>query len=96
LGRTALLGSHLRRLNQGWKDFGSTLSPSLAKHLIFRDIVNQEQPMIGLMQILRCPRGGSAIEYALVASLISIAAIGAINGLGSAIDTMFNNVSNHL
>jgi len=52
--------------------------------------------MIGLMQILRCPRGGSAIEYALVASLISIAAIGAINGLGSAIDTMFNNVSNHL
>jgi len=49
-----------------------------------------------LMNILRCERGANAIEYALVASLISIAAIVGMNNLGNKIDTMFNNVSNHL
>ena len=47
-----------------------------------------------LTQILRCERGANAIEYALVASLISIAAIAAMNGLGNKIDTLLNNVSN--
>jgi pilus assembly protein Flp/PilA len=49
-----------------------------------------------LLRILRSPEGGTAIEYALVASLISIAAIGAMHGLGNSVDNMFNNVSNHL
>ena len=49
-----------------------------------------------LAKLFRCRRGGTAIEYALVASLISIAAIGAMKGLGERIDTMFNNVGNHL
>lgn len=48
------------------------------------------------LKILRCSRGATAIEYALVASLISVAAIGAMTTLGGSIDTMFNNVSNHL
>ena len=52
--------------------------------------------MLGLMQLLRCEKAGSAIEYALVASLIAIAAVGAFNNLGNKIDTMYNNVSNHL
>lgn len=52
--------------------------------------------MRGLMQLLRCEKGGSAIEYALVASLIAIAAVGAFNNLGNKIDTMYNNVSNNL
>ena len=41
--------------------------------------------MRGLTHILRCERGANAIEYALVASLIAIAAIVGIN-----------NVENHL
>jgi pilus assembly protein Flp/PilA len=49
-----------------------------------------------LLRILRCPDGATAIEYALVASLISIAAMGAMVGLGNSVDNMFNNVSNHL
>ncbi|HEY7960082.1 MAG TPA: Flp family type IVb pilin [Sphingomicrobium sp.] len=47
-----------------------------------------------LMKILRCEKGASAIEYALVATLISIAAIGAFHNLGNKIDMMYNNVGN--
>ena len=49
-----------------------------------------------LIALLRCENGANAIEYALVASLISIAAIGAYSQLGNKIDTMFNNVSNQM
>jgi len=49
-----------------------------------------------LTQILRCQRGANAIEYALVAALIAIAAFGAMEAMGNKIDTMYNNVSNHL
>jgi pilus assembly protein Flp/PilA len=52
--------------------------------------------MAGLSRIILCRRAATAIEYALIASLISIAAIGAMVGLGNKIDTMLNNVSNHL
>jgi pilus assembly protein Flp/PilA len=52
--------------------------------------------MCQLTKLLRSSRGASAIEYALVASLISIAAIVAMENLGNKIDVMYNNVSNHL
>lgn len=52
--------------------------------------------MYRLTKLLRSVRGASAIEYALVASLISIAAVAAMTHLGNKIDTMYNNVSNHL
>ena len=47
-----------------------------------------------LTSILWCEKGASAIEYALVATLISIAAISAFHNLGNKIDTMYNNVGN--
>ena len=50
--------------------------------------------MCGLKSLLRNEKGASAIEYALVATLISIAAISAFNNLGNKIDTMYNNVGN--
>ena len=52
--------------------------------------------MRGLTKLLRCQKGANAIEYALVATLISIAALAAFQNLGGKIDTMFNNVSNNL
>lgn len=52
--------------------------------------------MMRLMQILRCVRGATAIEYALVGALISIAAIAAMSGLGTKIGTMYNNVGSQL
>ena len=50
--------------------------------------------MFGLTKLLRSEEGASAIEYALVATLMSIAAIAAFNNLGNKIDTMYNNVGN--
>lgn len=50
--------------------------------------------MSGLKNLLRSEKGASAIEYALVATLISIAAISAFHNLGNKIDTMYNNVGN--
>ena len=52
--------------------------------------------MRALMRLLRCEEGANAIEYALVASLIAIAAYAAFQNLGNKIDTMYQNVSNHL
>lgn len=52
--------------------------------------------MVKLTKLLRCERGATAIEYALVGSLISIAAIAAMTNVGAKVDAMFNNVSNHL
>ena len=49
-----------------------------------------------LARLLRCERGANASEYALVASLIAIAAIGAYKNLGARVDFMLNNVSNHI
>ena len=49
-----------------------------------------------LMKVCRCEQGATAIEYALVASLISIAAIVGMNSLGNKMNVMYNNVSNHL
>ena len=41
-------------------------------------------------------RGVSSIEYALVASLISIAALAAYSNLGDRINLMYGNVSNKM
>jgi pilus assembly protein Flp/PilA len=47
-----------------------------------------------LRNILRDCRGGNAIEYALVASLIAIAAIVAFRNLGAQVDNTFDQVDN--
>jgi pilus assembly protein Flp/PilA len=52
--------------------------------------------MDALIRIIRCQKGANAIEYALVASLIAIAAVAAMQKLGNGVDSMFNNVSNLL
>ncbi|MDP2120811.1 MAG: Flp family type IVb pilin [Hoeflea sp.] len=40
--------------------------------------------------------GATALEYALIASLISIALIGGASTMGNAINTSMNDVSQHL
>jgi pilus assembly protein Flp/PilA len=52
--------------------------------------------MRALAKILRSRGGATAIEYALIASLISVAAIVGTQNIGSKLATTFNNVSNEL
>ena len=49
-----------------------------------------------LTALLRCESGANAIEFALVACLIAIAAYAAFINLGDRVETMFNNVSNQM
>ncbi len=38
--------------------------------------------------------GATAIEYGLIAALVSVAAIGALTTMGNSLNTMFSTVSN--
>ena len=40
--------------------------------------------------------GATAIEYGLIAALVSVAAIGALTSLGDNLNTMFGTVSNSM
>ena len=40
--------------------------------------------------------GATAIEYGLIAALVSVAAIGALTSLGDNLNTMFSTVSNSM
>ena len=52
--------------------------------------------MAKLMKLLKSVEGATAIEYGLIAALIAVAAIGAMQGIGNKLNTTFNNVSNSL
>ena len=49
-----------------------------------------------IAKFIKDERGATAIEYGLIAALISIAAIGAFNVVGSRLQSTFNAVSNNL
>jgi pilus assembly protein Flp/PilA len=46
--------------------------------------------------LLRNSRGATAIEYGLIAALIAVAAIAAMQGLGGSLNKTFNNVSSKM
>lgn len=53
--------------------------------------------MIGKMiAFVRDEDGATAIEYGLIAALVSVAAIGALTAMGTSLSTMFNTVSSAL
>ena len=49
-----------------------------------------------LKKIRKDESGATAIEYGLIAALVSVAAIGAMTALGGSLNTMFQTVSNAL
>jgi pilus assembly protein Flp/PilA len=49
-----------------------------------------------LHTLLRQNRAATAIEYGLIAALIAVAAIAAMQGLGNNLKRTFNNVSSNL
>ena len=52
--------------------------------------------MAKFVKLLRNSEGATAIEYGLIAALIAVAAIGAMQGIGTKLNSTFNNVSNVL
>ena len=49
-----------------------------------------------LKKIRKDESGATAIEYGLIAALVSVAAIGALTALGGSLQTMFTAVSDSL
>ena len=47
-------------------------------------------------KLLRDEQGATAIEYGLIAALIAVAAITAMQSLGNSLNTTFNTVSTEL
>ena len=52
--------------------------------------------MMHLLKRLRDTRAATAIEYGLIAALIAVAAIAAMQGLGNRLKTTFTNVSSNM
>jgi pilus assembly protein Flp/PilA len=52
--------------------------------------------MSKFLQLIKNAKGATAIEYGLIAALIAVAAIAAMQGIGNKLNTTFNNVSNSL
>lgn len=52
--------------------------------------------MSKFLKLIRNNKGATAIEYGLIAALIAVAAIGAMQSIGTKLGTTFNNVSNSL
>ena len=52
--------------------------------------------MKNLMQFLKNEDGATAIEYGLIAALISVAAIGAMSALGTQLTTLFGAIQSNL
>ena len=49
--------------------------------------------MRNFLKIVRNSTGATAIEYGLIAALIAVAAIAAMQGIGSKLSSTFNNTS---
>ena len=52
--------------------------------------------MAKFVKLIKNQKGATAIEYGLIAALIAVAAIGAMQGIGTKLGTTFNNVSAQL
>ena len=49
-----------------------------------------------IRELLKDESGATAIEYGLIAALVSVAAIAALTAMGSSLEQMFNKVSGEL
>jgi pilus assembly protein Flp/PilA len=72
---------------------------TVGTRLPVREPVLQGGPLIMLAafkQFLRDQSGATAIEYGLIAALVSVAAIAALSAMGGSLDTMFTSVADTL
>jgi len=59
-------------------------------------IETMETGMKTIRKFFKNSKGATAIEYGLIAALIAVAAIAAMQGLGTSLTKTFNNVSTKL
>lgn len=59
----------------------------------FQSFGTGDRNMKILRKLMRNEKGATAIEYGLIAALIAVAAITAMQGLGKQLNTTFTNVS---
>ena len=52
--------------------------------------------LMKIAKFLRNSKGATAIEYALIASLIAVVAITALRNIGTKIQSQLNNIANNL
>ena len=49
-----------------------------------------------IRKLIRSSKGATAIEYGLIAALIAVAAIAAMQGVGASLNSTFTNVSSSM
>lgn len=49
-----------------------------------------------MREFFSCESGATAIEYGLIAAGIAVVVIGAVNNIGTNLNTVFTNVQNNL
>jgi pilus assembly protein Flp/PilA len=59
-------------------------------------VSNGRPEMVKFLKLIKNSKGATAIEYGLIAALIAVAAIAAMQSVGNKLNTTFNNVSNNL
>ena len=52
--------------------------------------------MAKILKLIKDNSGATAIEYGLIAALISVAAIGALTAIGNNLSSTFNDVADNL
>jgi pilus assembly protein Flp/PilA len=55
-----------------------------------------DRKMQFVRKLIRSSKGATAIEYGLIAALIAVAAIAAMQGVGSSLNSTFTNVSSSM
>jgi pilus assembly protein Flp/PilA len=55
-----------------------------------------ERGMSKFLKLIQNEKGATAIEYALIAALIAIAAIGAMTNIGTKLSSTYQNVASSL
>jgi pilus assembly protein Flp/PilA len=59
-------------------------------------VATTETDMTKIRAFLKNTKGATAIEYGLIAALIAVAAITAMQGLGNQLKTTFSNVTSNM
>ena len=55
-----------------------------------------DRKMQFIRKLIKSSKGATAIEYGLIAALIAVAAIAAMQGVGSSLNSTFTNVSSSM